>query len=154
MALLDQQARDQIGKIFEGLDQEVKLVFYTRRKSPLVLPGREPEDECLSCEDEQQLLEELVEISDKLALEIHDVKDEPDVAREAGVDKVPALILRGPNDRGAVRFFGLPAGYEFSTLIADIVDVSTSNIVLSKKTLTELNKIAEPVHIQVFVTPT
>ena len=67
---------------------------------------------------------------------------------------VPALVLRGPTEAGLVRFFGLPAGYEFSTLIADIVDVSKNNIQLSERTQTELANLTEDVHIQVFVTPT
>src|SRR4051794_16900287 len=113
MVLLDQEIRDQITELFAELDEQVRLVFFTRKSSPLFVPG---EEQCLSCEDEQALLGELVELSDKLVLEVHDVKDEPDLAREAGIDKVPALVLHGPNDAGQVRFFGLPAGHEFSTL--------------------------------------
>jgi alkyl hydroperoxide reductase subunit AhpF len=151
MALLDQQARDEIGKLFEDLTAPVKLVFYTQRASPLLVPGQQ---DCASCEDEQQLLTEISELSEKLTLEIHDVKDEPDLASQAGIDKIPALVLEGPTERGAVRFFGLPSGYEFSTLIVDIVDVSNSNVVLAEKTVSALGELSEPVHIQVFVTPT
>src|SRR5262249_49361006 len=142
---------DDIGKLFADLSEQVKLVFYTQRPSALVLPGQQ---ECQSCEEEQQLLSEIVELSDKLTLEIHDVKDEPELARQAGIEKVPALVLQGPNEAGAVRFFGLPAGYEFSTLIADIVDLSDSNLLLSEQTVAELRQLPEKVHIQVFVTPT
>jgi alkyl hydroperoxide reductase subunit AhpF len=154
MPLLDQEARDQIGELFEKLEEQVRLVFFTQQASKLILPGRPAGRECPSCEDEQQLLGELVELSDKLELEVHDVKAEPELAGASGIDKVPALVLRGPKEAGAVRFFGLPGGYEFATLIADIVDVSTSNIQLSDKTRKELDALTEPVHIQVFVTPT
>src|SRR2546421_532697 len=121
MALLDQQARDEIGKLFDELTAPVRLAFYTQRASPLVLPGQQ---ESASCEEEEQLLTEIVELSDKLVLEIHDLKTEPEAASDAGIDKVPALVLKGPTEAGAVRFFGLPSGYEFSTLIVDIVDLS------------------------------
>jgi alkyl hydroperoxide reductase subunit AhpF len=154
MALLDQEIRDQITEVFADLDEQIRLLLFTRRKSPLVLPGRAADDDCPSCEDAQALFGEVADLSDKIELEVHDVRDEPDLASQFGIDKVPALVLRGPNEAGLVRFFGLPAGYEFSTLIADIVDVSRSNIQLSERTRTELGNLDEDVHIQVFVTPT
>ena len=154
MALLDQQVRDQIGQLFEQLDGPVNMVFYTRRASPLVLPGQSSDADCPSCSDEEQLLGELAGLSEKLSLEIHDQRSAPDVFREAGIDKVPALVLRGQSTAGRVRFFGLPAGYEFSTLVADIVDVSRGTIELSERTRSALEALEEPVHLQVFVTPT
>ena len=153
MSLLDQQTREQIGQMFEELDAPVRLIFFTRRPSPPVSPGG-PEDDCPSCADEEQLLTELSELSDKLSLEVHEVGSEPRLAEEVGIERVPALIVRGPDTPGTLRFFGLPAGYEFSTLVADIVDVSRGNVELSDKTRAELAALEEPVHIQVFVTPT
>ena len=57
-------------------------------------------------------------------------------------------------EQGAIRFLGLPAGYEFSTLIADIVDVSTGTVALSEATQTELRGLEQDLHLQVSVTPT
>ena len=153
MVLLDQQTREQIGQIFEELEAPVDLIFFTRRPSPLVLPGQSEQD-CPSCADEEQLLTELADLSDKLALEVHEVASEPRAAEEAGIERVPALVVRSAETPGKVRFFGLPAGYEFSTLITDIADVSRGNVELSEKTRSELAALEEPVHIQVFVTPT
>jgi alkyl hydroperoxide reductase subunit AhpF len=53
-----------------------------------------------------------------------------------------------------VRFLGEPAGYEFSTLVADIVDVSKGRTGLAPATLDAVRAVDRPVHIQVFVTPT
>ncbi|MDP8924894.1 MAG: hypothetical protein M3O34_18755 [Chloroflexota bacterium] len=53
-----------------------------------------------------------------------------------------------------VRFLGLPGGYEFSTLVADIVDVSKGRTDLADATRVAVRAIDSPVHIQVFVTPT
>jgi hypothetical protein len=53
-----------------------------------------------------------------------------------------------------VRFLGLPGGYEFSTLLADIVDVSRGRTDLSAEALDVVRSIDSAVHIQVFVTPT
>jgi len=47
----------------------------------------------------------------------------------------------------------MPSGYEFSTLIEDIIDLGTGTIPLAPATKDALAQLAEPVHIQVFVTP-
>jgi hypothetical protein len=53
-----------------------------------------------------------------------------------------------------VRFIGLPGGYEFSTLLADLIDVSKGQSGLSEAGQATVTAIDQPVHIQVFVTPT
>ena len=52
------------------------------------------------------------------------------------------------------RFLGVVAGHEFSTLIQDILDLSTNTIELSDETKEILSGLEEDVHLQVFVTPT
>ena len=56
--------------------------------------------------------------------------------------------------RARYRFFGIPAGYEFSTLVEDILDLSKGTTALSEKTRTALEEVDQDLHIQVFVTPT
>jgi hypothetical protein len=53
-----------------------------------------------------------------------------------------------------VRFVGLPAGYEFSTLVADVIDISKGQTGLAEQTRAAVAAIDRPVHIQVLVTPT
>lgn len=45
-------------------------------------------------------------------------------AETYGVQLVPAVIVEGEKDHG-IRFFGAPAGYEFSSLVEDILAVGT-----------------------------
>jgi alkyl hydroperoxide reductase subunit AhpF len=52
-----------------------------------------------------------------------------------------------------VRFVGMPGGFEFSTLIADIVDVSRGSTGLAEQTVAAVRAIDTPVHLLVFVTP-
>ncbi len=66
---------------------------------------------------------------------------------------IPAFILQG-HTKGSVRYFGIPAGYEFSTLIEDLIDVSKGTTNLSDKTREALATVDQDIHIQVFVTPT
>jgi len=66
---------------------------------------------------------------------------------------IPAIVTVGSKDYG-IRFFGIPVGYEFITLLSSIIDVSKNESGLEETTKEELAKINEPVHVQVFVTPT
>lgn len=52
-----------------------------------------------------------------------------------------------------VRFVGQPGGFEFSTLIADMVDISKGQTSLSEQSVAAVRAITTPVHLQVFVTP-
>ena len=53
-----------------------------------------------------------------------------------------------------MRFFGLPSGYEFASLIEDIIDVGAGSSDLPADTVEALRGLQKDVHIQVFVTPT
>jgi glutaredoxin-like protein len=100
------------------------------------------------------LAEELVEIGNgKLRLEVYDFERDADKASVWGVDKIPALLLHGAKEY-KVRYFGLPAGYEFAALLDDIIDVSKGASRLSPSVRSKVKEINKPVHIQVFVTPT
>ncbi len=69
------------------------------------------------------------------------------------MDKIPAVAVVGAEDYG-VRFYGIPSGYEFTSLLHAIKSVAAGKPELSEETLQALAEIAEPVHMQVFVTPT
>jgi glutaredoxin-like protein len=53
-----------------------------------------------------------------------------------------------------IRFYGIPSGYEYTSLIEAIVDVSKGTTELGPKTRESLRTIGQDVRIQVFVTPT
>ena len=150
MPLLSDEVREQLRTIFTNeLRDEVTLAYYTRSASKLIVPGRQQED-CEYCELTQQLYEELTDLTDKLKLEVHDITQEPSDVRE---NEVPLTVLRGHNE-GTLRYFGIPADHEFSTLLGDIVDLSTGDPALSSKTKEALAGLEQDLHIQVFVTPT
>ena len=105
---------------------------------------------CEYCQETETLMKELSEISDKIKLTIKNFAiDKEDVERYK-IDKVPAIIVG--NER--IRYFGIPAGYEFSVLIEDIVEVSRKEPMLSQSALERISQIQTPVDIKVFVTPT
>ena len=148
---------------------DVELVFFTRPRALRSVPGQQ---DCQTCAETAELLEELVGLSDRLHLTTFDLAADPTAATRYNVSAVPAVLVRrpiseasaGPPDDAArasaaelganVRFLGLPGGYEFSTLLADIVDVSQHRTDLSEEARAAVRAIDAPVHIQVFVTPT
>lgn len=150
MPIIPQEDQDYLKDLFtEKLENDVTLRFYTQRETGLLVPGQE----CSTCKDTRQLLEELVALSDKLTLDVHDFYSEREQAAAEGISEIPAIVLEGEN-KGKVRFIGVPAGYEFATLIEDLVDVSRGTTGLEMHSRETLEALTEPVHIKVFVTPT
>ena len=150
MALISPEDRQTLQTLFaKELQDDVNITYFTQRESVLIIPGQE----CAYCKDTRELLEELAGISEKLHVTVKDfVRDEQE-AQNLGITRIPAFILQG-HTKGSVRYFGVPAGYEFSTLIEDLIDVSKGTTNLSEKTRQALATIDQDVHIQVFVTPT
>src|SRR6266436_8154820 len=150
MTIISAEDRQTLQTLFaQELQDEVNITYFTQRESVLIIPGQE----CSSCKETRELLEELTDVSDKLHLTVKDfVRDEQE-AQSLGITHIPAFILQG-HARGAVRYFGIPSGYEFSTLVEDLVDVSKGTTNLSEKTREALATVDQDLHIQVFVTPT
>ncbi|MDD8031069.1 MAG: thioredoxin family protein [Acidobacteriota bacterium] len=154
MQLLNEEVRDFTTKKFEQeLVNPVNLVFFMKEKSPLILPGKEAAEEASGlCPETGQLLKELSELSDKIKLTTYDLEKEPTKAAELQIDKVPAIIVMNEEDVG-IRFFGIPSGYEFTSLLEAIVDVSRGSSDLSEETRQALKNLKNEVNIQIFVTP-
>ena len=101
----------------------------------------------------RQVIEELAALSDKLSLEIYDFILDKEKVAEYGVDKAPATVIRNGKDYG-IRYYGMPAGYEFSTVLDAILDVSQGDSGLGPESKERLSQLDQPVHLEVFVTPT
>ncbi|HLJ68939.1 MAG TPA: thioredoxin family protein, partial [Chloroflexota bacterium] len=133
----------------QRMKNDVTVTYFTQGESKLFIPGQE----CELCRETRQMLEEVTELSDHVHLEVKDFVRDGELAAEMGVTRIPAIVLQGKG-KGQVRFFGIPSGYEFSTLIEDLFEVSSGQTTLSDKTRTALKDVNQPLHIQVFVTPT
>ncbi len=141
MGLLRESDIEEIRERLAGMPNPVKLVHFTQEQN--LEYGREV----------RQLLEELTQLSDKLSLETFDFLNDKDKAGEYSVDKVPATVIRNSKDYG-IRFFGLPAGYEFSALLDGILRVSKGDSGLNPQSREKLAQLDQPLHLQVFTTPT
>ena len=151
MAIISDNDRETIQRHFEeSLNGEVEIVMFTERPSPIIIPGKQP---CETCEQTQELLEEVASLSDNLTLTVHEISTAKEEAFALGINRVPAFVCKGAS-RGQVRFFGIPSGYEFSAFIADLIDVSRGTTDLADETREFLATLTEPVNIKVFTTPT
>jgi len=150
MAFLSADNQNEIKRLFEQLTGDVRLIYFTQKESTLIIPGQE----CETCKDTRLLLEEVAALSDKIQLEVHDFLADSEIAREYGIDRIPAIVMTADGVKGRVRYFGMPSGYEFSVLLGSLLDVSQGKSDLSEQTVEVLQGLEKDLHIQVFVTPT
>jgi glutaredoxin-like protein len=149
MPLMDEKVRQQVQKALSGMQHAVRIVMFTQGEGGAL--------ECEYCQQTRELAEEVAALSDKIVLEIRDFQADEALAEAYGVDKIPAMVLAAedasPTTHG-IRLYGVPAGYEFSTLIEDLRMLGTGDPGLTQSTLDALQRLTQPLHIQVFVTPT
>jgi glutaredoxin-like protein len=143
MALLKDEDRAHLIEHFKSLEIPVKMVVFTQQM------------ECQYCKETRMIAEEIADLSDKISLEVYE-KDK-EIVETYNIDKIPATVIMrdgdNPKDYG-IRYFGIPSGYEFSSLIEDIIMISGGESGLSQSTKEYLSNLKDPVHLQVFVTPT
>lgn len=139
--LLGDREKAAVRQKFARLQNPVRLVMFTQ------------EVECQYCYDTRTMMEQLAELSDFVTAEVYNfVTDKPQVDSHA-ISRIPAVAIVGTRDYG-VRYYGIPAGYEFGALIDDIVDVSSGDSGLSPESRARLAALSDDVHLQVFTTPT
>jgi len=146
MPLLEERDKKYLTDEFaRTLSQPVKLVVFTQSL------------ECDFCREMREIAEEIAALSPKLSVEVHDFVAEKELAVQFDIEQIPAMvILRGgdtPKDYH-IHYYGVPAGYEFSSLIHDIMMVSSGETGLSDEAKRWAATLTKPVHLQVFVTPT
>jgi len=125
MALLKEADRKHLQKEFEALKNPVKLIVFTQKM------------ECQYCKETRMISEELAALSDKISLEVYDFEDDREIAEVYNIDKIPAtIVMKGGDDSKdyGIRYFGIPSGYEFSSLIEDIMMISKGDSGLSQQT--------------------
>jgi glutaredoxin-like protein len=141
MGLIGEEVAAEIRQRLNGMSAPVQLVHFTQELN--LQYGRET----------REVLQELASLSDKLTLQVYDFLLDKEKVAEYGVDKVPATAVCNGKDYG-IRFYGIPAGYEFSALLDAILDVSKGESGLSAETKEKLGSVTQPIHLEVFVTPT
>lgn len=150
--LLNDQISQQISEFFQQLTGRVKILVFTK--------GTTEESHQITA----QLVGEVAALSDKLSHLVVDVDAKPALAEQYGVlEKTPAIVVAALEDNPGggekivdlgIRLLGVPAGHEFGVLIQDIMMVSTRNSGLSEEMIAYVKALKEPLHLEVFATPT
>jgi glutaredoxin-like protein len=139
-------------------DRDAKVVRERLAKLPgsVILAIFTQEFECEYCRQTRELAEEVAGLSDgKVTTKLYDLVRDKAEADRMGVDKIPALaVLGGKGEDYGIRFFGIPAGYEFSSLLESLEMVAWGDSGLSPATREKLKGLTSPLNLQVFVTPT
>ncbi len=136
----EKTVRDILGK----LPRKVKILYFTQ------------ELECQYCRETHQLLEEIRDLSGgNVELEVYNFVNDKDVVEKYNVDKIPAIVMLDETGKDyGIRYYGIPSGYEFGSLLEDIQEVAKGKPSLSEESIQMIQQIDKPLRIQVFVTPT
>ena len=146
MPLLSSKDAAAVAEQFtDNLQRPVKLIIATS------------DDDCTYCDAVVALANELADLSPNLEVETYDL-GRPELTAYR-LDKAPAIAVvtaeTGSIDRDyGIRFYGIPSGYEFMSLLDAINTVGADHVDLGPETIHFLADLDQDVHIQVFVTPT
>jgi glutaredoxin-like protein len=142
---LNEKIIKQIEEAFAEMQEPVQILYFGSR------------DQCETCAETQQLLEEVAAVHDKVELSVYSLHENRGLAEKFNVANAPGIVIAAKNNAEVknlgVQFSGTPSGYEFSTLINDILAVSRRDSGLSDTTREFLKQLDQTVHLQVFVTP-
>ena len=124
--LITDEVAGQISEIFNELESAVRIVFFTKTEA------------CEYCEEIDQLIGEVAELSDLINIEVLDINEHPDQAEKYEVKFAPTLVMLAQDEDKltdyGVRLLGAPAGHEFTTLIHDILYISKRRTDLNDET--------------------
>lgn len=155
MPLLKEQDRHALRDEFAEMTARVRLLFFTQAL------------DCETCEITGQILDEVAPLGEKIELVKYNYAIDREKVMQYGIARIPAIAIvrveEEPNANGetqlrerdyGIRFYGVPAGYEFMSLVGSILDVSFGDSQLSPESRALLAQLTEPTHFQVFTTPT
>jgi len=142
MALIREEVTALLKKEFEALVHPVRLAVFSQALA-------DPESEQV-----KRLVEEVAALDPRLTVESYNYVLDKEKAEALGIARTPAVAILGAEKDHGIRFYGLPSGYEFGTLVDAILDVSSGESGLAPDTKAALAALERPLHIQVFSTPT
>jgi alkyl hydroperoxide reductase subunit AhpF len=143
MGLLSAQDEATLKHHLSPITLPVELVLFTQ-----AFGGSESGDVA------KQILTEIASLNDKVTVVNRNfVLDTDDKARYK-VDKAPAIVILSDGVDTRMRMYGAPTGYEFVGLVEALIVAGTGRIDVDPETMTWIQAVDKPTHIQVFSTPT
>ena len=133
---------NEIKGMFQTIETDVTLHMFTKK------------DHCLLCNETLDLVQQVAAQSDKVTLNHCECDITSEQAKKFNIERHPAIVVEGQS-KGLIRFYGIPSGYEFGSLIESIImSGKTTGSDLDPELVDEIKAIDKPLHLQVFVTPT
>jgi Glutaredoxin-like domain protein len=106
---------------------------------------------CHYCTDTKLLTKLIAEINPKINVIYNNLQTNIEIARKYNITKAPVIILEKGN-KNNIRYFGIPAGFEFPVFVETIASFANNFTKLSNATKEKLKIINRPVTIRVLVT--
>jgi alkyl hydroperoxide reductase subunit AhpF len=142
MAIFRTEDEARVRELFADLVRPVELlVAHGPEETPL--PGARDIDFAAETE---RVVRELAELSPLVSVRVDD--------QPAGFERYPAVSVQPEGRDVGVRYYGLPWGYELSSLIGAVLEAGRMESSLSPETLDRLEALDRDLAIDVFVTPT
>jgi glutaredoxin-like protein len=138
--IFDPQDEIEIKKRLSEMTHEVKMILFTQTLN------------CETCSETESLLKAVTDLTDQIRLEVLNPQIDRERAVQYNINRVPAIIIEGDKDYG-MRYFGIPGGYEFASLLEDLVAVGKRESGLGEATKAWIQNLTEPLNLKVFVTP-
>jgi alkyl hydroperoxide reductase subunit AhpF len=142
MAILGDEVTAQLRTEFGKLKDPVRLAVFSAALA-------DPDSEQV-----KRLVEEVAALNPLLSAEPYNFVLDKEKVEALKIARIPAIAVLGAEKDYGIRMYGLPSGYEFGTLVDAILDVSSGDSGLTAETRAALGELRQPVHIQVFSTPT
>jgi hypothetical protein len=142
MGILTDDVTAQLKEEFAQLVNPVRLAVFSQALA-------EPESEQV-----RRMVEELGALDSRISVESCNFVLDETRTMELAIARIPAVAILGAEKDHGIRFYGMPTGYEFGSLVDAILDVSSGDSGLAPETRAALAALDRPLHLQVFSTPT
>ncbi len=141
MKMLNNELQQQLREVFSQLQNQVTIALFT------------DQNDCSTCKETKEFMEELLPLSDKLELKNYDIDNDSKLAQEYDVKMVPSIVLLDQEGNyKRIKFNGIPAGHEINSFIPALIEVSGAQSALPEEMTKAIMAINKPVDIKVFIT--
>jgi len=141
MPILNEKIKQQVKETLQTMPAPIKIVFI------------ESDETCAFCKETKELLTEVSHESNNIELVSYNLADNKKEAEDLKIDKAPGIAIMGKERDYGVRIYGIPSGYEFSSLLEIIKAVSNKEAGIDNEVPDKLKTINKPVNLKVFVSP-
>jgi len=144
VALFREEDERRVRELLAELERPVELLLVLGPESE-PLPGAREID--FSAEA-RRVCQELVALGPKLSLRV------TEDAEAVPVERFPAIAVLPAGEDVGIRYYGLPWGYELSSLVGACLDAGSGEPPLTEASRAALAQLERDVALDVFVTPT